>query len=209
MVRAWPAVLALLLALALVAAAPGLARADTPPAKAGEKSPPVLEPRYDLGIWTIVTFVLLLLVLWKWAWGPMLEGLHNREKSIQGALDEARKSQEEAQKLREQFQAEMTKANEKVRDLLDEGRKDAERVTAEMMGKARADIQGERDRLQREMRSAHDQALQDLWAQAAQLASLVSTKAIRRELTPEDHRRFVDEALADLRRAGGNDRRTA
>jgi F-type H+-transporting ATPase subunit b len=209
MVRTWPAVLALFLALALVAAAPGLARAGTPPEKVAKEKSDVLESRYDLGIWTIVTFVLLLLVLWKWAWGPMLEGLHNREKSIQGALDDARKAQEDAQKLREQFQLEMSKANEKVRDLLEEGRKDTERVTGEMMGKAKADIQAERDRLQRELRSAHDQALQDLWAQTAQLASLVSTKAIRRELTPEDHRRFVDEALADLRRAGGNDRRTA
>lgn len=202
MARVWPAVLVLFLALALVAATPGVARA-------AEENQGVLSPRFDLGIWTIVVFVLLLVVLWKFAWGPMLEGLQNREKSIQGALDDARKTQEEAQKLREQFQLEIAKANERVRDLLDEGRKDAERVTAEMMGKAKADIQSERDRLQREMKAAHDQALQDLWAQTAQLASLVSAKAIRRELTPEDHRRFVDEALADLRRAGGNDRRTA
>jgi len=199
MLRAWPGVLALFLAIGLIACTPGLAHAA-----GDEDKPDILSPKADLGIWTIVVFVLLLLLLRKIAWGPMLEGLKKREDTIQGALDEANKTKEEAQRLRDQFAQEMSKAHEKVRELLDQGRKDAERTNADMMAKAKADIQVERDRLHREMQVAHDQALQDLWNQTAQLASLVSTKAIRRQLTPDDHRRFVDEALADLRNATRN-----
>jgi F-type H+-transporting ATPase subunit b len=158
----------------------------------------------DLTVWTIVVFLLLLFVLSKYAWKPMLEGLEKREHAIHGAKEEADRAKDEAQKLREQLQLEMNKAHEKVHDLLEQGRRDAEKLHAEMMAKGKADIQGERDRLQREMQRQHEQNLQDLWNQTAQLAALVSTKAIRRQLTEEDHRRFVDEALADLRNAGNN-----
>jgi F-type H+-transporting ATPase subunit b len=91
-----------------------------------------------------------------------------------------------------------------VRQLLDEGRRAAQRQHDEMMAQARAEIQGERDRLHREINMARDQALQQLWAQAADLATLVSSKAIRRHLTPDDHRRLVDEALAELRQTKRN-----
>jgi F-type H+-transporting ATPase subunit b len=197
----WPAILALILALGLLVCTPGLALA------AGDKTeekPNLLEPRYDLGLWSIIVFILLLLLLRKYAWGPMLEGLQKREDSIQGALDEAQKAREEAHKLRDEFAQEMAKAHEKVRDILDQGRRDAERVSTDIMAKAKTDIQSERDRLHREMQTEFEQARQALWGETAQLASLVSSKAIRRQLTPDDHRRFIDEALADLRQAGGD-----
>jgi F-type H+-transporting ATPase subunit b len=153
--------------------------------------------------------LLLLFVLGKYAWGPMLEGLQNRERAIHGALEEAQKARAEAQRIRAQLQDEMNHAHEKVRDLLDAGRRDAARSTEEMIGKARTEIQGERERLRREIDLARDQALQELWSQTAHLATQISAKAIRRELTTDDHRRLVDEALAELRHAGGTSQRQA
>ena len=85
-----------------------------------------------------------------------------------------------------------------MRDILDNARRAAERSTDEMIAKARSEIQSERDRLRREIETARDQALQELWNQAAQLATLISAKAIGRSLTEEDHRRLLDEAIAEL-----------
>jgi F-type H+-transporting ATPase subunit b len=170
------------------------------PAWAAEEG--ILEPRYDLGIWTIVVFVLLFLVLRRYAWGPMLQGLQKREENIQHALDEARQAHEDAQRLRDQLQAEVNRAHEKVRDIVEEGRRAAERTTADMMAKTRAEMQAERERLHREINMARDQALQELWNQSAQLASMIAAKAIRRQLSMDDHRHLVDEALGELRQAG-------
>jgi F-type H+-transporting ATPase subunit b len=170
------------------------------PAWAAEES--ILSPRYDLGIWTIIVFVVLFLVLRRYAWGPMLQGLKTREETIHHALDEARKAQDDAQRLRGQLQAEMDRHQEKVRDLMDEARKQAEQVKTDMVAKARAEIQAEHERRRRELDMARDQALHALWNQAAQLATQVSAKVIRRQLTPEDHRRFVDDAIAELHQAG-------
>jgi F-type H+-transporting ATPase subunit b len=161
----------------------------------------------DLALWTIVVFLLLLFVLGRFAWKPMLEGLQKREDNIRSALDEAQRARDEAQRVREQLQAEMNQAAQKVRDMMDAARRDAERSTSEMVTKTRAEIQTERERLRREIDLAKDQALQQIWSQTAQLATLVSAKAIRRQLNEEDHRRLVDEAIAELRPTGNGNAR--
>ncbi len=158
----------------------------------------ILDLKWDLSLWTLVVFGLLYFVLRKWAWKPMLEGLQKREENIRSAVEEAQRARDEAQRLRDQLQREVDKAHEKVRDILDQARRDAQHMTEEMVAKARAEIQADRDRLRREIETARDQALQDLWNRTAQLATMISAKAIRRQLTPEDHRRLVDEALAEL-----------
>jgi F-type H+-transporting ATPase subunit b len=160
-------------------------------------------PAVDLGIWTIAVFLILFGLLWFMAWKPLREGLLKREHGIQAAIDEAKRAREEAQRLREQWQQEMDAANDKVRDILDLARRDAQHTTEEMVGKARSEIQTERDRLRREIETARDQAIQELWNHTANLAALVSAKAIRRQLTPDDHRRLVEESLAELGKANG------
>jgi F-type H+-transporting ATPase subunit b len=177
------------------------------PVWAAEES--ILSPRYDLGIWTIIVFLVLFLVLRRYAWGPMLQGLKTREATIRNALEEARKAHDDAQQLRAQFQAELNKAPDKVRDILDEARREAAQLKADDLTRTRAEIAAERDRLRREIDTARDQAVQQLWNQSAQLATLVSAKAIRRQLTPDDHHRLVDEAIAELQKAGAEHKQQA
>jgi F-type H+-transporting ATPase subunit b len=161
----------------------------------------------DLAIWTVVVFLILLFVLSKFAWKPILEGLQKREENIHAAVKEAQDAKDEAQRLRQQLQVEMNQAAEKVRDIIDAARKDAQHSADEMLAKAKSEIQTERDRLHREIGLARDQALQELWSQSAQLATLISSKAIRRHMNQDDHTRLVDESIAELRAAGSERRR--
>jgi F-type H+-transporting ATPase subunit b len=177
--------------------------ASTQDHKGGDEGPPIFTPvRIDLAVWTLVVFLLLLFVLSKYAWNPMLGALQKREENIRSAIDEAQRARDEAHQIREQLSTERAKIAEEARAAIEAARKDAQQLRETMLGQAKADIQGERDRLHREIDSARDQALKQLWDQTAQLATLISAKAIRRQLTPDDHRRLVDEALADLRSAG-------
>jgi F-type H+-transporting ATPase subunit b len=168
-------------------------------AEGGSKS--IFDLRFDLGLWSIVVFLALFFILKRYAWGPILEGLQKREETIRGALADAHRAQEEARRIQIELQQQLDQAGEKVREILDTGRRDADRVRDDMISKARSEIQSERDRLRREIDLARDQALQQLWEQSAQLATLISAKAIRRHLSEADHRRLVDEALSDLRQA--------
>jgi F-type H+-transporting ATPase subunit b len=191
------------LALLLVLAVVGLLLCAAPAAAAeegGAEDNPLVSPRVDLAIWSIIIFVLLLLLLRKTAWGPMLDAFHKRERSIADAIKEAEEARASAHSLRQDLEAHINKSHEQVRDLLDEGRKEAQAARDRMLAEARGEVQAERERLHREIDMARDQALQQIWTQAAQLATLVSSKVIRRKLTPEDHSGLIEEALADLRR---------
>jgi F-type H+-transporting ATPase subunit b len=195
MLRSWPAVRILLLAVFVVAAAPS----PSPAAEgaAGE----LFAPRLDLMIWTIVVFGALLFVLKKFAWKPMLEGLQSREIRIRGALEEAQMARDDAQKLRGEIQAEMDKIHDKIRELMDEARRDGQQTKDRLLAEGKAEIQAERDRSLREIQREREQAVQELWNQTAHLATLVSAKAIGRSLSEEDHRQLVDQAVAELRGA--------
>ena len=170
--------------------------------KGGDQGPPIFLPiRIDLAIWTVVVFLLLLFVLSKYAWNPMLDALQKREENIHAAIEEAKRAREDARQIQGQLASERAKIAEETRAAMDEARRDALQLKETMMAQAKADIQADRDRLQRELESAKDSALKEIWDQTAQLATLVSAKAIRRQLTPDDHRGLVDEALADLQKS--------
>jgi len=100
---------------------------------ARERPPDFLDLRWDLGLWTVVVFGLLLWMLSKLAWKPMLEGLQKREETIRGHLEEARRAGDDAKKLRSQLQQEMGQAEDKVRQLIEEG------VIADPEGQVRGD----------------------------------------------------------------------
>ncbi|MSR53851.1 MAG: ATP synthase F0 subunit B [Gemmataceae bacterium] len=155
--------------------------------------------RYDLGIFTLIVFFLLLLILGKFAWGPMMSGLDKREAALRKQHDDAESARVEANKALAEVQARLAKTNEEIRAMLDEARRDGQVVKDQMRAEASADAQAERERVRREIETARDQALQDIYQQSVMLAALVSTKAIKRELTPADHTRLLDEALVDLK----------
>jgi F-type H+-transporting ATPase subunit b len=155
----------------------------------------------DVSIWTIVVFLVLLFVLGKYAWPLMREGLDKREQAVASALENAQRVQADAERLRIQLEQDMKRHSEQIRGMLDEARRNGQQLKDALLNEGRAEIQDERDRLRREIQTAQDQALAEIWSQAGHLATLISAKAIRRQLTEDDHRRLVDEALSELRGA--------
>jgi F-type H+-transporting ATPase subunit b len=181
-----------------------LAAGPVAAAPEGGGSPNPLEFRYDTAFWAVVVFVLLLVILRKTAWGPILEGLQKREQSILSAVEEAKHARAETVKVTNEFKVKMDQAYAEIPKMMETARRDAQNLAEEMRAKANQDIQAERARLRREIDMARDQALQELWNQTAQLATLISAKAIGRSLTEDDHRRLIDEALTEMT----NQRRT-
>jgi F-type H+-transporting ATPase subunit b len=182
-------------ALAVVLATPASALAADPGGS-------VLSPNLVNSAVTLVVFLTLLAVLWKFAWGPILKSLEARELAQFRALDEAKKAQEDAAALRRQFEAEMAKAADQVRGIMEEARRDAEALRATEREAGARDAQAERERAKREIEGAKEVALKEIYEQAVRLAALMSEKALRRAVSADDHRRLFDETLADLK-AGG------
>src|SRR5438093_7023726 len=95
-----------------------------------------IEP--GLIIWTVITFIILLIVLRKVAWGPILTALEQREQTIRSSLDEAHRARQEAEQILAQHQQMLADANREVGRLLEQGREEAERLRISWTEQARA-----------------------------------------------------------------------
>lgn len=155
-------------------------------------------------IWTLVVFGMLFALLSRFAWPQILEGMRKREENIRSARDEALAAKAEAERLRADLAQQMAQANAKINEMIDEARRDGQRMAEELRTRAQADMQAERERAQQDLASAKEQAMSELYRVAVQLATASAVKVIKRELQmhPDDQRRLVDEAVADLRTAG-------
>jgi F-type H+-transporting ATPase subunit b len=169
-----------------------------------EHAPNVMEWYWDTAVWSCVVFLLLLFILTKYAWGPILEGLKNREAAISNVLDEAKKLREENAKDTAKFRAELQEAYAKIPAMMEQARRDAAELKEQIRAEGNSEVQKERARLLRELDIARDQALQDIWTQTANVATLIASKAVGRSMTADDHRRLVDEALDELRSQAAN-----
>ncbi len=155
----------------------------------------------DLSLWTILVFLILLFVLKKFAWAPILTGLRQREEGIARDKREAEQARKEATDAKAKVEAELARVNSEISQMISKARQDAATTAAEELARGKAEVQLERGRLHRELGMERDQALQEIWSKSVQLATLISTKAIGKQLSYDDHRALLDEALGEFRAA--------
>ncbi len=155
----------------------------------------------DLGnlIWTLVIFVLVLVVLGRFAWGPLLSVLQNREKFIRESLESAKADREAAEARLAEYEQKLDRAREEASAVVEEGRRDAEVVRRGVEEETRQSADAMLERAKREIGVARDTALRDLHAESAQLAMSMASAVLKRQLSPEDHQQLVIDALAQLR----------
>ncbi len=145
--------------------------------------------------------MLLLVILTKTAWKPILTGLQAREKGIRDQIEGAEKANAEAKALLADYQTKVAKANEEARAIVEEGRRDAEALKAKLEGDARAEAQKERDRAVRDIELARQQALKDIYDEVATLSTDVASRILQQRLDPQSHRKLVDDAVASYERS--------
>ena len=161
------------------------------------------EIKTDLAVFTFVVFLLLLAILWKFAWGPISAGLDKREQGIAANIAAAQASHDQAKVMLAEYEKKLNQAQVEVRAILDEARRDAEHTQQEILAKARADAHTERDRALREIQTATDQALKELGERSANLAVNLAGKIVRQRLSAADHAQLIEEAVARFPRSSG------
>lgn len=153
-------------------------------------------------IWTIVVFLLTLLILKKFVFGPVGEAIEKRRASITASIEEAESSRDEAVKLLDEYKVQLAEARREADELREAGRREGERQKTEIVGQAQE---------QRERIVSDTQTQIDAQAQAAVagirddvvvLALSAAEKVTRKSLSDDDHRKLVEEALADADLSG-------
>lgn len=151
-----------------------------------------------LSIFTIIIFVLLLVILRKAAWGPILSGLQKREEHIRNTIEEAQNARQEAEKALAEYKAQLVKANEEAQAIIEKGREDANRIAQDLHEKTQVEAQKLRDRAQQDIAAAKNQAINEIYEQVAVLATDIAGKIVSKTLSPDDHRQLLDESLSKI-----------
>ena len=160
--------------------------------------PNIMEVQSSLAIWTVVVFGILMLVLGRYAWKPLMAALREREAYLQQVLTDSERARNEAEALTAQHRKELAAAADQVRALIDEARKEAQVAANSIIQKAQAEAEASRHRAEREIASAKDQALMEIWSSTADLAVSVAGKVLGKELGESDHRRLLEMAMGEL-----------
>lgn len=163
----------------------------------------LLQPEPGLIFWTTVTFALVLGILWKFAWNPILGALEAREEAIRKTIDDAERLQSEAKTLLERHEAKLAEARAEGNRILDEARQAGDRLKTDVMDNARVEAEQVMARAHRQLELETDQALETIRNEAASLAVKAAEKVIQRSLTDDDHQRFAEQAVNEIAGAGG------
>jgi F-type H+-transporting ATPase subunit b len=170
-------------------------------AEHGEESPSLFAGDVGNAVWTLVIFAVVVLILGKFAWGPILKGLQARESFILESLEKAKREREEAEARLREYEERLAQARTEATAIVEEGRRDADVLKAKILEEARGEAEKERERTRREIRIATDTATKELYTLAARLATDMAGRIVRKELTPQDHERLIAESIAELNAA--------
>lgn len=149
----------------------------------------------SLIFWEIVSFGILLWVLYKYAFPPILETLETRERKIRESLEQAERLRVEAERRMQEYEAKLTLASRDAEAVLIQAKERAQRLLDENEQRLVAEAERVKGDAAREIDQERRKAIQEIRNQATDLALLVAEKVVERSLTDADHRRLADEAL--------------
>ena len=151
-----------------------------------------------LMIWTIVCFLITLFVLRRYAFGPIQKGIDERRERIRQSLDEADRAREEARKLLEEHRQLIGRAKTDAEEILAEARRVAEANERRMRNELETDRQRRLEETRKQIEAETRRALEQIRLEVVDLSLLAATKVTGKALDDADHRRLIDEAVADL-----------
>ena len=184
---------ALLLILGLVCAVPAFAGEAEAKIDLKEQATDYVTIGVSIGV-----FLILLFVLSKVAWKPILEGLQKREDTIKKALDDAEAANTQAKELIAKYEAKLDQAREEGQAVLEEARRDAQELRTQIENDARERADETVERSKREVEQVFHKAWDELVKDAANVATEAASQIIRKELSAEAHAGVVTELMTEL-----------
>ncbi len=148
--------------------------------------------------WTVVTFVILLLVLKKVAWKPILTALDQREAAIRESLQKAERAKDEAQKVLDENQANLAKAEEESKKIIEQSRSYAEKLKDQIIQESRQQAQKIISDASEEIERKKDSAFNELKNQIAEIAVNAAEKILKENISKETNKKIVDDYINSI-----------
>ena len=159
---------------------------------------PLVQTDPGLFIWTIVTFLVLLTLLAKFAWKPLLQALETRQNAIRKSLDDAQQAKVELERLNVESAQIIQRARADAEAVISQSRVDGDRLREEIRAKARTEADHIVKNAERQIQLETSRALEQIRREAVDLSVMIASKIIQRNLSREDNERLIDEALKQV-----------
>lgn len=155
---------------------------------------------FGVALWTLVIFLLVVWVLGKFAWGPVLGALQGREEFIRQSLVDAKRERQEAEAHLKEVEARLTQARSEASEIVEQGHRSATQLKTEIEDSARQEADALVTRARHEIDLAREAAVKDLYSKGSDLVIELAERVVRRELSSADHERLIAEAVDELGR---------
>lgn len=156
---------------------------------------PLVQLDPGLFVWTILTFLLLVFVLAKFAWKPLLKMLQDREDMVRSSLEDAEKAKSELERLNEESEAIMAKARSEAQSILADGKAAAEKVKDDIIAKSKEQANKIREDAGNQIQVEKDKAISEIKKEVVNLTLLVAEKLIQKNLSDADNKSLIEESL--------------
>jgi len=158
----------------------------------------LLDINPGLIIWTILTFVILLIILKKVAWKPILTALDNREKEIEDSLNSAEQAKEEAQKILDENQATLSKAEEESKKIIDQSRVYADNLKEQMLKESKDQQQKIIEDASAEIERKKNAVFEELKNQIAEISVNAAEKIMKENIDAVKNKEIVNKYLSEI-----------
>jgi F-type H+-transporting ATPase subunit b len=149
-------------------------------------------------IWTWITFIVVLLILRKVAWGPLLKSVEDREKNIVNAIDSAKRERAEAEKLLGEQKSAIAQARAEAAEQVRKTQAELEKFREDLMGKARKEADDLKVEARRTIDEERVKAVAEIKAEAVKLSLQVAEKLLTEKLDDAKHQALAQQFVADL-----------
>jgi len=158
----------------------------------------LMTPQGGTIFWTTVTFVALLLIMWKSAWKPIIQALNERETKIKESLNAADKAKQDVQLALENQQNVIAAAKKDAQEIIDKSQKSAEMVKEEIIEKAKTEAENMLTNAKREIELSRDQAIEEIQGMAVELSMAATKKLIGKALDKSKHEALIQDSLKKM-----------
>jgi F-type H+-transporting ATPase subunit b len=159
---------------------------------------PLVQPDPGLFIWTIFTFLVLVSLLAKFAWRPLLAALERREQLIAKAVDDAEKARADLERVQQDAARLMAEARVEGEAIIARSRTAADRLGEELRQKAAAEAAGILRKAEREIQLETSRAVEQVRREAVELSVAIASKILRRNVSADDNRALIENTIREL-----------
>ena len=158
----------------------------------------IFEINPGLFVWSVITFLILVALLYKFAFNPLMKMQKARQAEIHQSISDAENLRDEAQQLLTDYKKQLAQARSEADSIVDRARKAGESTKAEILEEARVQAEANLAKARQQIERDTNQALQRIREEVADLTISATAKVARSSLSADDQLRLIKEAINEI-----------